>query len=224
MTSHRVDVVVFTLALTVFGLVALALVWSGGWAYEVLARATGHTQTTFLDIGGLGSIGGGAFGVDLHNLLSWHGAWASYVVGLSPLPSGASTYFSADEVAHMADVRAVFRGAELAAVLALFVGVPMGVYTGLHRDTWLSRAVMAISLIGVSLPTFLTGILLIWIFAVVLGWLPSFGRGDVVHLGWWSTGLLTISGIKALILPAPPAGCSDREPAWSPTGPTSCAC
>ena len=122
MTSHRVDVVVFTLALTVFGLVALALVWSGGWAYEVLARATGHTQTTFLDIGGLGSIGGGAFGVDLHNLLSWHGAWASYVVGLSPLPSGASTYFSADEVAHMADVRAVFRGAELAAVLALFVG------------------------------------------------------------------------------------------------------
>src|SRR5205823_10930280 len=65
MTSHRVDVVVFTLALTVFGLVALALVWSGGWAYEVLARATGHTQTTFLDIGGLGSIGGGAFGVEI---------------------------------------------------------------------------------------------------------------------------------------------------------------
>ena len=92
--------------------------------------------------------------------------------------------------------------AMVASLLALFVGVPMGVYTGLHRDTWLSRAVMAVSLIGVSLPTFLTGILLIWIFAVVLGWLPSFGRGDVVHLGWWSTGLLTVSGIKALILPA----------------------
>jgi peptide/nickel transport system permease protein len=59
-----------------------------------------------------------------------------------------------------------------------------------------------VSLIGVSLPTFLTGILLIWIFAVVLGWLPSFGRGDVVHVGWWSTGLLTATGIKALILPA----------------------
>ena len=85
--------------------------------------------------------------------------------------------------------------AMVASLLALFVGVPMGVYTGLHRDTWLSRAVMAISLIGGSLPTFLTGILLIWIFAVVLGWLPSFGRGDVVHLGWCSTGLLTISGI-----------------------------
>jgi peptide/nickel transport system permease protein len=92
--------------------------------------------------------------------------------------------------------------AMVASLLALFVGVPMGVYTGLRRDTWLSRAVMAVSLIGVSLPTFLTGILLIWIFAVVLGWLPSFGRGDVVHLGWWSTGLLTVSGIKALILPA----------------------
>jgi peptide/nickel transport system permease protein len=92
--------------------------------------------------------------------------------------------------------------ATVASLLALFIGMPMGVYTGLHRDTWLSRIVMAVSLIGVSLPTFLTGILLIWVFAVVLGWLPSFGRGDVVHLGWWSTGLLTLSGIKALILPA----------------------
>src|SRR5438034_8065017 len=121
MTSHRVDVVVFTLALTVFGLVALALVWSGGWAYEVLARATGHTETTFLDVGGTGTIGGGEFVVDLHNLLSWHGAWASYVVGLSPLPLAAPTNFTSAEVAHMTDVRAVFRGAEFAAALALFV-------------------------------------------------------------------------------------------------------
>jgi peptide/nickel transport system permease protein len=90
----------------------------------------------------------------------------------------------------------------VASVLALSLGVPLGVYTGLHRDSWISRAVMAVSLIGVSLPTFLTGILLIWIFAVVLGWLPSFGRGDVVHLGRWTTGLFTVSGIKALILPA----------------------
>ena len=92
--------------------------------------------------------------------------------------------------------------ATVASLLALSIGMPMGVYTGLHRDTWASRLIMAVSLIGVSLPTFLTGILLIWIFAVVLGWLPSFGRGEVVHLGWWSTGLLTVSGIKALILPA----------------------
>lgn len=95
--------------------------------------------------------------------------------------------------------------AELAltsAVLALAIGVPMGVYTGIHRNSFLSRAFMVFSLIGVSLPTFLIGILLILLFAVVLGWLPSFGRGDVVHFSHWSTGFLTVSGLKALILPA----------------------
>ena len=62
--------------------------------------------------------------------------------------------------------------------------------------------IMTLSLIGVSLPTFLIGILLIYVFAVQLGWLPSFGRGDVTDLGWWSTGFLTTSGLKALVLPA----------------------
>jgi peptide/nickel transport system permease protein len=89
-----------------------------------------------------------------------------------------------------------------AAVLALAVGVPMGVYTGLHRDSWLSRLFLATSLIGVSLPTFLIGILLILVFAVWLRWLPSFGRGGVVQLGFWSTGFLTLDGWRALILPA----------------------
>ncbi len=89
-----------------------------------------------------------------------------------------------------------------AALLALAVGVPMGVYTGLNRNGALSRLFMAVSLIGVSLPTFLIGILLIVLFSVSLGWLPSFGRGDVVALGWWTTGLLTPSGLKSLILPA----------------------
>lgn len=89
-----------------------------------------------------------------------------------------------------------------AATLALVVGVPMGVYTGIHRDSALSRAFMVFSLIGVSLPTFLIGILLILVFSVLLGWLPSFGRGEVVQLGFWSTGFLTWGGIKALILPA----------------------
>jgi len=89
-----------------------------------------------------------------------------------------------------------------AAFLALLVGVPMGVYTGLYRHSWLSRFFLTFSLIGVSLPTFLIGILLILIFSVWLGLLPSFGRGDVVQLGWWSTGFLTLSGIKALILPS----------------------
>ena len=89
-----------------------------------------------------------------------------------------------------------------AAALALAIGVPMGVYTGLYRHSWLSRFFLTFSLIGVSLPTFLIGILLILAFAVQLGWLPSFGRGDTVQLGWWSTGFLTWTGLKALILPA----------------------
>jgi len=89
-----------------------------------------------------------------------------------------------------------------AAGLALLVGVPLGVYTGLHRDRWLSKVFLTLSLVGISLPTFLIGILLILIFAVQLGWLPSFGRGDVVQLGFWSTGFLTPSGLKALILPS----------------------
>jgi peptide/nickel transport system permease protein len=89
-----------------------------------------------------------------------------------------------------------------AALFALLIGVPIGVYTGLHRDSWLSRFFLASSLVGVSLPTFLIGILLILFFSVMLGWLPSFGRGEVVRLGWWTTGLLTPSGLKALILPS----------------------
>ena len=90
----------------------------------------------------------------------------------------------------------------VAALFALFVGVPAGVYTGLHRHGALSRFMLTVSLIGVSLPTFLIGILLILIFAVMLGWLPSFGRGTTVQLGFWSTGFLTTSGLKALILPS----------------------
>jgi peptide/nickel transport system permease protein len=90
----------------------------------------------------------------------------------------------------------------VAALLALVGGVSMGVYTALRRNSWLSQAMLAVSLIGVSLPTFLIGILLILVFAVQLGWLPSFGRGDTVSLGWWSTGFLTASGLKSLILPA----------------------
>jgi len=89
-----------------------------------------------------------------------------------------------------------------AALLALAIGVPMGVYTGIHRTAFSSRLFMVFSLIGVSLPTFLIGILLILIFSVWLGVLPSFGRGDVVRFSHWSTGLLTGKGLKALVLPA----------------------
>jgi peptide/nickel transport system permease protein len=89
-----------------------------------------------------------------------------------------------------------------AALFAILLGIPMGVYTGIHRDSWLSKLFLTVSLVGISLPTFLIGILLIYVFAVKLGWFSSFGRGEVVKIGGWKTGLLTASGLKALVLPA----------------------
>ena len=89
-----------------------------------------------------------------------------------------------------------------AAMFALLIGVPMGVYTGLYPRHWSSRALQAVSLLGVSLPTFVIGILLILVFSVMLRWLPSFGRGETVNIGWWTTGFLRWKGIEALIMPA----------------------
>src|SRR5215210_660187 len=89
-----------------------------------------------------------------------------------------------------------------ATILAIVFGILMGVYSALKRDSFLAKVFQAVSLIGISLPTFLIGILLIYLFSVTLGWLPSFGRGDTIRLGWWSTGLLTLSGLKALIMPS----------------------
>lgn len=87
-------------------------------------------------------------------------------------------------------------------ILALVGGVVLGIYTAIRKRGISANVIMTASLIGVSLPTFLIGVILIYVFSVELGWLPSFGRGEVVDLGWWSTGFLTLSGIKALILPA----------------------
>jgi peptide/nickel transport system permease protein len=89
----------------------------------------------------------------------------------------------------------------LAAATALVVGVLGGVYTALRRDALSSRILLTASLIGLSLPTFLIGILLIMVFSVWLGWLPSFGRGEVTQLGWWSTGFLTREGLRSFVLP-----------------------
>jgi peptide/nickel transport system permease protein len=94
---------------------------------------------------------------------------------------------------------------ELAAVSALFaltLGIVLGVYTAIRRKGFLANVVLTLSLVGVSLPTFLIGILLIYLFSVQLDWLPSFGRGDVVDLGFWTTGFLTIDGLRALVLPS----------------------
>ena len=92
--------------------------------------------------------------------------------------------------------------AALSAIFAIVVGIALGVFTAIRRDGFVANFIMSASLIGVSLPTFLIGILLIYLFSVELGWLPSFGRGEVVQVGWWTTGFLTESGLKALILPS----------------------
>jgi peptide/nickel transport system permease protein len=89
----------------------------------------------------------------------------------------------------------------VATILSLALGIPLGVLCALKPDGVAARLVQALSLVGISTPTFVTGIVLILVFAVSLGWLPSFGRGQVIDLGWWSTGFLTISGLKSFILP-----------------------
>lgn len=90
----------------------------------------------------------------------------------------------------------------VAAVLALGVGIPMGVYAGLKPRSLLTRGLQVVSLVGISVPSFVTGIILILVFSIYLNWLPSFGRGDTVLLGVWSTGFLTASGWKSLLMPA----------------------
>ena len=90
----------------------------------------------------------------------------------------------------------------VSAVLAILLAIPMGVYTALHRQTWGARLLLTVSLVGVSLPTFIIGIMLILVFSVSLGWLPSFGRGEIVRIGWWTTGLVSISGWKSILMPA----------------------
>lgn len=92
--------------------------------------------------------------------------------------------------------------AAVAALMALLIGIPMGVYSALRRGSFMSQVFMTVSLLGVSLPTFLIGILLILVFAVGLGWFPSFGRGETVQVGWWSTGLFKADGWHHIVLPA----------------------
>lgn len=114
------------------------------------------------------------------------------------------SYRTAEPVAKLIAQRlpATLELAVVSAFFALFFGIIFGIYTAIRRKGFLAHTIMSSSLIGVSLPTFLIGVLLIWVFSVELGWLPSFGRGNVVKIGFWETGLLTSSGLKALILPA----------------------
>lgn len=127
-----------------------------------------------------------------------------YIYNAARLEFGVSYQFRLPVVQLLGErAPATLELAFMSALFSLVVGIPMGVYTALRRDSWLAKLFQAVSLIGISLPTFLIGILLIYLFSVTLNILPSFGRGDVVQIGsWWTTGLLTASGWKALILPS----------------------
>jgi peptide/nickel transport system permease protein len=90
----------------------------------------------------------------------------------------------------------------VATALSLAIGIPLGIYTAINRHGFVASILLTVSLVGMSLPNFVLGIVLIFVFSVILGWLPSFGRGDVVAIGGWSTGLLSIAGLKSLIMPS----------------------
>ena len=90
----------------------------------------------------------------------------------------------------------------VSAIISLFLGITLGIYTGIRRNSWTSRIILSSSLAGVSLPTFVIGIALIYLFAVHLRWLPSSGRAGTVDFGWWKTSLLTVDGWRSIVLPA----------------------
>jgi peptide/nickel transport system permease protein len=129
--------------------------------------------------------------------------FARFIANAATLEFGISYQMKQPVMSIVADrFPATVELALAAALLAVALGIPMGVYTGIHRDSWLSKVFLTVSLVGISLPTFLIGILLIYVFSVWLHLLPSFGRGEVVSLGFWRTGFLTLSGLKALVLPS----------------------
>ncbi|MBV9562521.1 MAG: ABC transporter permease [Bradyrhizobium sp.] len=129
--------------------------------------------------------------------------FSRYFVNAAQFKFGTSYQFRQPVADLLAErLPATLELATCATMLAMVFGILLGVHSALRRDSLLAKVFQAISLVGISLPTFLIGILLIYLFAVVLGWLPSFGRGQVVRIGWWTTGLLTLSGLKALIMPS----------------------
>ena len=89
-----------------------------------------------------------------------------------------------------------------ASLIVLLLSLPAGIYCAVRPRSLMAKLILGFSVLGISIPVFITGILLITLFSVELGWLPAFGRGETVRLGFWETGLLTLDGIKHLLLPA----------------------
>ncbi|MBM1633919.1 ABC transporter permease [Sulfitobacter mediterraneus] len=90
-----------------------------------------------------------------------------------------------------------------ATLIIVGFSVPLGVYTAIKPNTILSRLIMGISIVGISIPVFLTAILMIFVFSVEFGWLPSYGRGDVVNVfGYWDTNFATLDGWAHILLPS----------------------
>jgi len=87
-------------------------------------------------------------------------------------------------------------------IISLLAGIPAGIYTALKRGGVIANAILITTLVGISVPTFVIGIFLIYLFGVELGWLPTFGRAGTVQLGWWQTSFLTLEGWRSLLLPA----------------------
>lgn len=129
--------------------------------------------------------------------------FATFVVNAAQGDFGISFRNQQDVLGMIAErFPATFELVIVATLISLIVGIPMGVITAIRRQTWYAETMQFTSIIGVSLPSFVVGIGLILIFSVWLGWLPAFGRGETVDIGWWSTGLLTHSGRMSIILPA----------------------
>ncbi|MCB1758375.1 MAG: ABC transporter permease [Gammaproteobacteria bacterium] len=89
-----------------------------------------------------------------------------------------------------------------ATLIILLLSVPIGVYCAINPRSWFTRVMMGLSIVGISIPVFLTAIMLIYLFSIHLGWLPSYGRGETVMIGAWESGLLTWDGVLHLILPS----------------------
>lgn len=132
--------------------------------------------------------------------------WSQYTRFLGNLVTGdfGFSYRTRQPISEMllARMPATLELGLVSLLISLIVGIPAGIYTALKGDGVLANAILVTTLIGVSIPTFVIGIFLIYLFGVQLGWLPTFGRGQTVAIGWWDTNFLSLSGLRALILPA----------------------